>query len=173
MKENGFKLTKERSRRYPAHTVTDADNADDIVLLANTPTQGETLLHSLERAAAGISLHVNTHKTKYMCFNQRGDISTQIGCSQKLEDKFTYLGSSDSSTETDINTRLAKAWTVIGRLSVILKSDLTDKMKCSFFQAAAVSLLLYGCTTGTLTKRIEEKLYGNYTRMQRAILNKS
>ena len=26
-------------------------------------------------------------------------------------------------------------------------SNLTDKMKCSFFQAAVVSILLYGCTT--------------------------
>ena len=76
MKDNGFKLTKERSRRYPAHTTTDADYANDITFLANTPTQAETLLHSLERAAAGISLHVNADKTEYMCFNQRGDIST-------------------------------------------------------------------------------------------------
>ena len=52
-------------------------------------------------------------------------------------------------------------------------SDLTDKMKCSFFQAAVVSILLYGCTTWTLTKRLEKKLDGNYTRMLRAILNKS
>ena len=46
-------------------------------------------------------------------------------------------------------------------------------MKCSFFQAAVVSILLYGCTTWTLTKRLEKKLDGNYTRMLRAILNKS
>ena len=46
-------------------------------------------------------------------------------------------------------------------------------MKRSFFQAAVVSILLYGCTTWTLTKRPEEKLDGNYTRMLRAILNKS
>ena len=46
-------------------------------------------------------------------------------------------------------------------------------MKCSFFQAAVVSILLYRCTTWTLTKRQEKKLDGNYTRMQRAILNKS
>ena len=52
-------------------------------------------------------------------------------------------------------------------------SDLTDKMKRSFFQAAVVSILLYGCTTWTLTKRLEKKLDGNYTRMLRAILNKS
>ena len=43
----------------------------------------------------------------------------------------------------------------------------------SFFQAAVTSILLYGCTTWTLTKRLEKKLDGNYTRMLRAILNKS
>ena len=52
-------------------------------------------------------------------------------------------------------------------------SNLTDKMKRRFFQAAVVSILLYGCTTWTLTKRMEKKLDGNYTRMQRAIVNKS
>ena len=111
IKENGFELTKKRSRSYPATTITDADYADDIAILANTPDQAETLLHSLERA--------------------------------------------------------------INRLSIIWKSDLTDKMKRSFFQTAVTSILLYGCTTWTLTKRLEKKLDGNYTRMLRAILNKS
>ena len=92
MKENSFKLAKERSRRYPAHTITDMDYADDIVLLANTPAQAETLLHSLEWASAGRDLHVNANKTEYMCFNQRGDISTLNGRSLKLVDKFTNLG---------------------------------------------------------------------------------
>ena len=46
-------------------------------------------------------------------------------------------------------------------------------MKRSFFQAAVTSILLYGCTTWTLTKRLEKKLDGNYTRMLRVILNKS
>ena len=99
IKENGFELTKKRSRRYPAKTITDADYADDIVNLANTPNQAETLLHSLEQAAAGIGLHVNAHKTEYMYFNQTGDISTLEGTSLKLVDKFTYQGSSVSSTE--------------------------------------------------------------------------
>ena len=108
-----------------------------------------------------------------MCYNQTGDISTLDRTSLKLVDKFTYLGSSVSSTEKDIDTRLTKAWTAIGRLSIKWKSDLTDKMKRSFFQAADVSILLYGCTTWTLTKRLEKKLDGNYTRMLRAILNKS
>ena len=108
-----------------------------------------------------------------MCYNQTGNIATLDGASLKLVDKFTYLGSSVSSTEKDIDTRLTKAWTAIDRLSIIWKSDLTDKMKRSFFQAAVVSILLYGCTTWTLTKRLERRLDGNYTRMLRAVLNKS
>ena len=108
-----------------------------------------------------------------ICYNQTGDISTLDGTSLKLVDKFTYLGSSVSSTEKDFDTRLTKAWTAIDRLSIIGKSDMTDRMKRRFVQAAVVSILLYGCTTWTLTKRLEKKLDGNYTRMLRAILNKS
>ena len=158
---------------YPAKTITDADYADDIALQANAPNQAETLLHSLERATAGIGLHVNAHKTEYMCFNQAGDISTLDGTSLKLVDNYPYIGSSVSSTEKDLDTRLTKAWTAIDKLSVIWKSDLSDKMKRSFFQPAVVSILLYGCTTWTQTKRLEKKLDNNYIRMLQAILNKS
>ena len=66
-RENSFELTKKRSRRHPAKTITDADYADDIAIMANSPDQAETLLHRFERAAAGIGLHVNAHKTEYMC----------------------------------------------------------------------------------------------------------
>ena len=107
-----------------------------------------------------------------MWFNQTGDIATLNGSSLKLEDKFTYQGTSVSSTETDINTRLAMAWTANDRLSVIWKSDLTDKIKCSFFQAAVVSILLFGCTIWTQTKRMGKELDSNYIRMMPAILNK-
>ena len=129
-------------------------------------------MYSLERAATGIGLHINAHKTEYMCFNQTGDISTLDRSSLKLVGKFTYLGNSVSSTEKDIDTRLTKAWTTIDKQSIIGKSDQTDKMKRSFFQAAVISILLYGCTTWMLTMRLEKKLDGNYTRMLRAILNK-
>ena len=80
MKENGFTLAMQE---------TDADYADDIALLANTPTQVESLLHSLEQAAGGIDLCVNREKIEFICFNQRGDISTLNGRSQRLVDKFT------------------------------------------------------------------------------------
>ena len=62
MKENGFTFSK-ASRRYPAQTITDADYADDLTLLANTPAQAQSILHSLEWEAGGIGLHVNADKT--------------------------------------------------------------------------------------------------------------
>ena len=108
---------------------------------------------------------MSMHTKWNMCYNQTGDITTLDGTPLKLVDKFSYLGSSVTSIEKDIDTRLTKAWTAIDRLSIIWKSDLTDKMKRSFFQVPVVSILLYGCTTWTLD--------GNYTRMLRAILNKS
>ena len=51
-----------------------------------------------------------------MCFYQKGDISTLKCSSLKLVDEFTCLGSSVSSTKTDINMWLTKAWTAINRL---------------------------------------------------------
>ena len=66
-----------------------------------------------------------------MYFNQKGDTSTNGGY-LKLVDKFTYQGSSVSSTEKYINIRLAKKRTAFDRLSVILKSDLIDKIKRGF-----------------------------------------
>ena len=145
IRENGFELTKKRSRRYPATTITDADYADDIAILANTPDQAETLLHSLERAAASIGLYVNAHKTEYMCYNQTGDISSLEGTPLKLVDKFTYLGSSVESTEKDIETRLTKAWTAIKATIVYIKWQIlsNSKMIILWYTFNKICKLLY------------------------------
>ena len=63
MEENVFTQEKARSRRYPAQTITNADYADDIALLANTHTQAKSPPHSLKRAAGSIGLHLNADKT--------------------------------------------------------------------------------------------------------------
>ena len=146
IKENGFAVKKARSRRYSAESLTDTDYADCIALLANTPAQAESLLRRMEQAAEDIGLCVNTNKTEYMVF-KRGVISTVNGDPWKLVDKFMYLSSSVSSTESDANIQLEKERTAIDRLSIIWKSDLSDKIKGDFFQAVVVSIQLNGCTT--------------------------
>ena len=53
----------------------DAEYADDIALLTNTPTQTESLLQSLEQAAGGTGLHMNAGKMDYTCLNQKRGIT--------------------------------------------------------------------------------------------------
>ena len=130
--------------KYPTRTITDAKYADDIAFLANIPTQSESRLQSLERATSGTGFPVNEDKTEFMCFNQRGDICILNERSLKLVDKFIYLGNNVLFIENDIKMQLAKVWATIDRLLVIWKSDLSDKIKRSFFPPTVV---LYGCTT--------------------------
>ena len=51
--------------------MTDADKADDLALLINTPAQAESLLHNLERATGFIMRYVNANETEYICFKQK------------------------------------------------------------------------------------------------------
>ena len=169
----GFTLEKARSRRYPAKKITDADYADDLALFSDKINHAEKLLHALEYASAGIGLYVNAKKTEYVCYNQDGEIKCLNGTILKEVENFTYLGSNISSTEKDVMIRIAKAWSALNRLRTIWKSSLPDNLKRNFFRAVVESVLIYGSTSWTLTKQLEDKLDGTYTRMLRAILNKS
>ena len=119
------------------------------------------------------ALVLNSDETEFMCFSQDGIISSLNGKSLKLKFPFTYLGCNISSTECDLSICIGKAWTAIENLSTIWKFGLFHKIKWKLFQAVAVSVLLYGCTTWTLTKCLETKLNVNFSRMLHAILNKS
>ena len=71
-----------------------------------------------EQPAGGTVLHMNANKTEYMCFKLERTISTLNSGPLKLVDKFMYLGSSVSSTESNINMHLAKGWTAIDYMEV-------------------------------------------------------
>ena len=114
---------------------------------------------------------MNSDKTEFMHSNQDGTISSLSSKPQKLVDQFIYVGSNISSTERDVNIHIGKVWNVIDRLMTIWKSDLPYKIKQEFFQVAAITVLLYGCTTWILMKCMEKKLNGNYTRRLYAVLN--
>ena len=75
------------------------------------------LLHAVPINVNGYLLFL-IYKKEYMCYNQTGDISTLDGTSLKLVDKFSYLGSSISSTEKDIDTRLMKAWIALDHMDI-------------------------------------------------------
>ena len=50
LKENGYTLTKARSRQYLAEIMRDVYNSDNLALLRNTHTKAKTLLHSVKKS---------------------------------------------------------------------------------------------------------------------------
>ena len=141
--------------RCPIETIT--DYIDNLALLANTSAFVESLLHSLEQAAGCIGLCMNANKINSVGFKQKGTISTLSDKPLKFISQFIYLSSNISSIEIDVSICLAKAWNAIDRLWIIWKSYLSDEIKQNFFEAVALSMLLYGGTTWMLTKHNREK----------------
>ena len=88
-------------------------------------------LNKQQQALASLWMQIKQNS----CFKWEGDISTLSVKPLKLIDKFTYLSSNISSTESNVNICLAKAWTTISRLSTIWEFDLSGKIKQDFFQA--------------------------------------
>ena len=91
---------------------------------------------------------------------------------KKVSD-FKYLVSYIQSSENDMNIRLDKSWAALNKMNAIWKSRLPDRIKRNFFRATVESVLVYGSVSWTLTKSLKKRLSGNYTRMLRAILNRS
>ena len=127
-------------------TVKDSDYADYLALLTNTPTKAESLRYSLEQAEG---LYENANKTKFISF---------LSCKPlKLVDLFTYLSCNMSSTKSDVNISLVKAWnsTKTGFL-----------LSCSY---AHTTVWMHHLNSNEM---LIEKLDGNYT-MLPVVLNKS
>ena len=93
-----------------------------------------------------------------MFFKLEGTVSTLSGKPLKFVDQFTKHGGNISSTESDVNVRITKAWTAIDSLTIIWESHQSDKIKLDFFQAVTLSVLLNRCTTSTQKKRMKNQL---------------
>ena len=68
---------------------------------------------------------------------------------------------------------IAKAWASLNSMNTILKSKLSTNLKRHFFQRGSRISLVYGSVTWTLTTSLEKKINRTYTRMLRAVTNKS
>ena len=71
----------------------------------------------------------------------------------------------------DFEVGKALGWSACHRLRRIWKSILKRSIKERLFMASVESILLYGSETWTVTKAIEKKLYGCYTKMLRMVFN--
>ena len=143
--ELGFCLHRQRSRRYPAITVTDLDFADDLALVTEEIHQAQEILHQLENNAKNVGLICNADKTELQAFNQdqQVNIRTLEGEPIKVVPNFKYLGAWTESTQKDINVRKALAWSACHKLKKIWKSKLPRKLKIRLFLATVESVFLY------------------------------
>ena len=84
---------------------------------------------------------------------------------------YVHLGSYISSSEKDFLTRKGKAWAACNAMNKIRSSDLDRNFKLKIFKAAVEPILLYGSETWTLSKKLEKRLDGTYTRLLMRVQN--
>ena len=171
----GLEIQQKKSRRHKAIRITDLDYADDLALISEQTEQAQESLHCLETEAEIVGLYCNSKKTEVQHFNQ--DIPVHITAKNgeilKNVDNFKYLGSWTKSSEDDFNVRKALAWNTCHKMNKIWKSSLPRNIKVRVFLTTVESVLLYGAETWTLTKALQKKIDGCYTRMLRMALNVS
>ena len=147
--------------------LTDTDFADDIALISQSLEHAQDLLQSLEQASNGNGLYLNETKTECMnrCnSNNSHPVRTLNGTSLKQVEDYKYLGSYISS-EKDFTTRKGMAWSACNDMHKIWPSQLPNNLKIKIFRATIEPILLYGSETWTLSRKLEKRLDGTYTRL--------
>ena len=111
-------------------------------------------------------------RNTYITYNQdESELITLTGKQLKCVKDFKYLGSWISSSEKDMNTRIGLAWAAANKMDIIWQSAMRTELKIQFFRSTVESVLLYGSESWTLTKKMEKRLDGNYTRLLRKVKN--
>ena len=170
----GYELKPRQSSRHPAVHLTDADFADDIALISQSLANAQSLLRSLEEASNCVGLYLNESKTEYMnkCSLHTNDgIKTLQETLLKLVEDYKYLGSYISSSLKDFITRKGMTWSACNDLNKIWKSHLNKNIKLHIFKTIIEPILLYGSKTWTLSKKMEDRLDGTYTRLLMRVQN--
>ena len=172
----GFEIKARQSSRYPAEYLTDTDFADDIALISGSLANAQALLHSLEQASNCVGLYLNESKTEYVnkCMSDSDFlIHTLNKTLLNMVSDYVYLGSYISTSEKDFLTRKGMAWSACNALHKIWTSNLSREFKLKIFKAAIEPILLYGSETWTLSKKLEKRLDGTYTRLLMRVQNLS
>lgn len=104
-------------------------------------------------------------------FIQNRTIKTVPDSPLNCVEEFTYLGSKISSCKNDVNTDSGKIWSVVNKLSLVWRSGLPDHMKRNIFLTTVTSVLLYGCSIWTISRKLERRLDGVYIRILKVALN--
>ena len=164
----GLLLKPKLSSRQPAQYLTDLDFADDLAIILKSIKNAETLLQSLEGAAAAVGFICNESKTEFISTTYTKDsLLSFSGTSINRVNDFIYLGSHIMESYKDFKARKGMAWAACNKLDKIWTSDLHKDIKISLFRSVIEPILMYGSETWTLTAKQQKHLDGTYTNLLR------
>ena len=99
--------------------------------------------------------------------NNSHPVRTLSGTSLKQVEDYKYLGSYISSAEKDFTTRNGMACSACNDMHKMWSSQLPNYIKVKIFRATIEPILLYGSETWMLSRKVEKRLDGTYTRLLR------
>ena len=117
-------------------------------------------LEALSHEANRVGLVVNIDKTEYMAFNQPDLASTVSLNGQQLKrvNDFKYLGTKVASSEGDFKHRRALVWVAFWEMEKLWQSkQIPLSLKLNIFNAAVISIFLYGCETWIINENMASK----------------
>lgn len=147
--------------------------ADDIVILAETPKDLETMIESLDQESSRVGLEMNASKTNIMT-NSRKRTITVKGNRIEYVDSYIYLGKQVSfnkkNNEEEVTRRVNLTWRRFWSLKEVLKGNYNLHMKKVVMDTCLLPCLLYGCQTWVFTKKVQQKITSTQRAMERSIL---
>ncbi|KAK9876748.1 hypothetical protein WA026_014986 [Henosepilachna vigintioctopunctata] len=152
--EKGIKI----NGRYLSHLRF----GDDIVLFSHDATDLQERINELSIASKEIGLEINTAKTKMMlnpfCTREQMEVEDSP---LEIAASYTYLGqivTGDGDITPKIMQRTRTAWSTVGRLKHIFKSDMPLSLKSKVFDQCLLPAMTYASETWTLKSAHIQKL---------------
>ena len=145
-------------------TINNLRFADDIVLLADSVEDLQTLVTNIHTVSRKFGLTINKGKTEVQIITKESKpMSVYIDEVQlKQVETFTYLGgviSENSTCTDDIRRRIGLAMGGMQKLTSIWKSkEITTETKIELYRVLILSIATYGSESWTLKKRDEHRL---------------
>lgn len=159
--ESAIKIINEKSKegvKFNGKTIRFIRFADDIAAVAETQSDLQALLNTMNNVFKECSLKINTSKTKTLITskieNNTANTITLNNTSIEKVNTFRYLGSlitADSRCTPDIKTRIAMAKQAFNNKKYIFNSKMSKNVKKKFIKTYVWSIALYGCETWTMT----------------------
>ncbi|KAK3564781.1 hypothetical protein QTP86_026411, partial [Hemibagrus guttatus] len=151
--------------RFGDHRISSLIFADDIVLLAPSSLDLQHALGHFAAECEAAGMRVSTSKSEAMVLDRK-----KVACTLQVEgevlpqvEEFKYLGvlfTSEGRMDREIDRRIGAAAAVMRSMyrSVVVKKELSRKVKLSIYQSIYVPTLTYGHELWVMTERVRSRI---------------